>query len=139
MERITKEAFIALIEAIRLQTLKDRSNAITISEVFNSDGMNTYDNSILVNAIVSFLQLHFPRVHGHCDIEHYMFCLNFGKMGEQEVITIDDLWDQLTKDKGLDKVITWHDASAAFFEGAKHLTSTHPFMDDECGQFSMKK
>ncbi|MFH6944611.1 hypothetical protein [Flavobacterium sp. FlaQc-50] len=133
MERITKEAFVALIEAIRLQTLKDRSNAITISEVFNSDGINTYDNSILINAIVSFLQLHFPRVHGHCDIEHYMFCLNFGKMGEQEVITIDDLWDQLTKDK----VISWEEAVAASYNGNKHLTSTHPLIDDQKKSFVM--
>ena len=108
MALITQEAFTALIEAVRLQTLKDRSNAITMGEVFNTDGINPYDNSILIKAIVSYLQLHFPKHHGLCEIEHYLFDMNFGKVGEEELVTIDDLWYELNK---------------------QPLVSTHPLID----------
>lgn len=111
MALITQEAFTALIEAVRLQTLKDRSNSITLGEVFNTDGINPYDNSILIKAIVAFLQLHFPKKNGHCEIEHYMFDMNFGKVGEEEeVITIENLWHQLNK---------------------QPIVSTHPLIDDD--------
>lgn len=129
---ITKDAFISLIEAVRLQTLKDRSNAIALSEMFNSDGMNPYDNSILVKAIISFLQLQFPKKDGHCDIEHYMFDMNFGKMGDQELITPEDLWFQLNQ-HGLEAVITWKNTKFEAYNG-RALNSTHSLID-EVGHF----
>lgn len=122
MALITQEAFTALIEAVRLQTLKDRSNAITLAEMFNSDGINSYDNSILIKAIVSHLQTYFPKKDNHCEIEHYMFDMNFGKVGEKEVVTIEDLWFRLNNTNWFDNEI-------------KHnsLPSFHPLIDDETG------
>ena len=137
MERITMGAFISLIEAVRLQTLKDRSNAITLADMFNSDGMNPYDNSILVKAIVTHLQTYFPKKDNHCDIEHYMFDMNFGKVGDQELVTPEDLWFKLNKDNGLDKVISWENTKPYHYDGVKHLTSTHPLIDDHHNSFLM--
>ena len=130
MGLITQEAFTALIEAVRLQTLKDRTNAITLGEVFNTDGINPYDNSILIKAIVSHLQLYFPKKDNHCEIEHYMFDMNFGKCGDKELITIEDLWFRLNNQKGLDKVISWQNTNIEAFEGRSPLVSTHSLIDE---------
>lgn len=129
MGLITQEAFTSLIEAVRLQTLKDRSNAITLAEMFNSDGINPYDNSILITAIVSHLQLHFPKKDNHCEIEHYMFDMNFGKVGENEVVTIEDLWYRLNNPNGLDNVISWLDVTPEAIERCEAIISTHPLID----------
>ncbi|TDD77155.1 hypothetical protein [Flavobacterium caseinilyticum] len=99
MVGITIDSFILLIEAIRLQILKDRNNAVTLAEIFNSDGMNPYDNSILIKAIISFLQTHFPKQDGFCMIEHYCFEMNFGKIGEELIITVEALWHDLNKNQ----------------------------------------
>lgn len=133
MGSITQEAFTALIEAVRLQTLKDRSNAITLGEVFNTDGINPYDNSILIKAIVSYLQLHFPKKDNHCEIEHYMFDMNFGQIGEQELVTIENLWDRLNNQQLHPEVVlkAWitKEEAANNDLNYQHLISTHPLID----------
>lgn len=107
---ITQEQFVSIIEALRLQTIKDVEYASAMEGVLKVDGISCYDNSMLFKSIISLLQIHFPKTNNHCPIEHYCFELNFGKIGEQELITVEDLWHELVK--------------------ATPLTSTHSLIDD---------
>lgn len=118
MSKITEEVFVSAIEAVRLQTKKDIEYASALEDIFKLQGMSCYDNALLVKTTISLLQVHFPRVDGFCAIEHYCFELNFGKVGEDELITIEDLWHELTK---------------------KDLTSTHPFMDNHSRLFDSRE
>lgn len=118
MSKITEEVFVSAIEAIRLQTRKDIDHASALEDVFKTEGVSCYDNALLFKTIIELLQVDFPRAEGFCAIEHYCFELNFGKVGEDELITIGDLWHELTK---------------------KNLTSTHPFMDDHSRLFSSRE
>jgi hypothetical protein len=100
MSQLLKDVFISSIESIRLQTAKDMSNADIVGQIFNIDAIGTYDNSLVTKAVIALLQVHFPKdENGFCEIEHYCFDMNFGKIGNQELITTEDLWYQLTKDK----------------------------------------
>lgn len=98
MGKITKELFFDAINAIQLQMLKDVANADLIGRVFGSSDINPYDNSPLINTIISLLRVSFPvDAEGFCAIEHFCFQINFGKVGGQELVTLDDLWFHLTK------------------------------------------
>lgn len=129
MGLLTLEVFTSVIESIRLQLEKDRLNAVSIAAIYNTDDINSYDNSLLIKSLVSLLQLHFPKKDNHCDIEHYMFDMNFGKVGEQKLITPEDLWDQLNQD-GLDTVITWKNIKSEAYTRIKPLISTHSLIDE---------
>jgi hypothetical protein len=110
MGTLTLEVFTSVIESIRLQLDHDRLNSASIAKIYNTDNINVYDNSLLIKSLVLLLQLHFPKKDNHCDIEHYMFDMNFGKIGEQELITVEDLWNRLH---------------------AEPIVSTHPLIDYE--------
>lgn len=118
MSKITEDVFVSAIEAIHLQTRKDIEHASALEDVFKIQDVSCYDNALLFKTIIELLQVHFPRVDGFCAIEHYCFELNFGKVGEDELITVGDLWHELTK---------------------KNLTSTHPIMDDHSRLFSSRE
>lgn len=93
---ILKEVFISSIEAIRIQNYKDSVSADLIGKVFNSDSVNPYDTSLLSKTIIQLLQVFFPRdKNGFCEIEHYCFEMNFGKVDGMEFISPEDLWDRL--------------------------------------------
>lgn len=113
-----KKVFISTIESIRLQLQKDKEYADSIAKTFNIDDVPTYDNSLLIKSLVSLLQIRFPKKGEFCEIEHYMYDLNFGKIGDDELITIDNLWDQLNREP---------------------MISTHPLIDDQTGFFSTMK
>ena len=104
MVLVTKELFIKTIETIRLQLEKDKENSQAISKAFNisDDVVFTYDNSPLIKMLVMLLQISFPKKGDHCEIEHFMFDMNFGKVGDQELVTIDDLWFRLNEQKLID-------------------------------------
>lgn len=96
MVLLTQEHFVSTIDAIRMQLHKDYAYADAVSSLFNTDSIGPYDNSLLVKQLISLLQMYFPRdKEGFCDIEHYCFELNFGKCGEQELITAEDLYRRL--------------------------------------------
>ena len=96
MVLLTREHFVSTIDAIRMQLHKDYAYADAVSSLFNTDSIGPYDNSLLVKQLISLLQMYFPRdKEGFCDIEHYCFELNFGKCGEQEFITAEDLYRRL--------------------------------------------
>lgn len=97
MKSLSKDDFISAIESLQLQVSKDIDNSNTISKVFDTDAV--YDNSLLVKAVIKLLQVFFPKdENGFCEIEHYCFDMNFGKVSDQELITPEDLWDRLNYD-----------------------------------------
>lgn len=99
---LTKELFITTIDSLQMQVSKDIAASNAINQVFDTDAV--YDNSLLVKAIIKLLQLHFPKEeNGFCEIEHYCFDMNFGKIQGEELITSEDLWDRLTEIK-----TKWH-------------------------------
>ena len=110
MAKITEEQFVSIIESLRLQTRKDVEYASAMEDVLKVEGVSCYDNSMLFKSIISLLQVYFPKTNNHCPIEHYCFELNFGKIGEQELITAEDLWYELVNHAP--------------------LTSTHSLIDD---------
>jgi len=90
---ISKETFVEVIGAIEKQHAKDMLNSIAIDTVFGGESY-LYDNSLLSKSVIKLLQLHFPREDGFCEIEHFCYFLNFGKLGD-EITTADQLWDKL--------------------------------------------
>lgn len=141
MVLLTREHFVSTIDAIRMQLHKDYAYADAVSSLFNTDSIGPYDNSLLIKQLISLLQMYFPRdKEGFCDIEHYCFELNFGKCGDQELITAEDLYyrliskEDIAESKDLkpnisvnfsNKLRTVVDAL-----GNEHLVSSHPFIDD---------
>ena len=141
MVLLTQEHFVSTIDAIRMQLHKDYAYADAVSTLFNTDSIGPYDNSLLVKQLISLLQMYFPRdKEGFCDIEHYCFEFNFGKCGDQELITAEDLYyrliskEDIAESKDLkpnisvnfsNKLRTVVDAL-----GNEYLVSTHPLIDD---------
>lgn len=97
MANLTFEVFSSIIESIRLQLHKDREHAENLSAALNIESAHVplHDNSLLIKSLISLLQLQFPKKDSFCEIEHYMFDMNFGKIGDQELVTLEDLWDRL--------------------------------------------
>lgn len=119
---IGKALFIDSIEAVRLQVSYDMAKAEAMAGVLNVDDspVPLYDNSLLIKAIISLLRESFPvDADSFCEIDHYCFDMNFGKIGEEEVVTPEGLWDKLNADK-----VYWENQ----FE---YMTSTHPLIDDK--------
>jgi hypothetical protein len=98
---ITEEIFTNAIETLRLQFQYDiqQAQALSIALKVVEDNIPTYDNSRLVKSIISLLQIHFPKQDGFCMIEHYCFNMNFGKVGDKELITIENLWFEVNKNQ----------------------------------------
>lgn len=111
---IGKALFIDSIEAIRLQMAYDTAKAEAMSDVLNIDEVTIplYDNSMLIKAIINLLRESFPvDSTGFCEIDHYCFDMNFGKIGEEEVIAPENLWNRLTRSE-------------------EDIVSTHSLIDD---------
>lgn len=118
---IGKALFIESIEAIRLQMAYDTAKSEALAEVLNMDEATfpLYDNSLLIKAVINLLRASFPRdANGFCEIDHYCFDMNFGKISKQELITPEDLWDRLNSDK-----VYWE-------KQFEDVVSTHPLIDD---------
>ena len=141
MVLLTQEHFVSTIEAIRMQLHKDYAYADAVSTLFNTDSIGPYDNSILIKQLISLLQMYFPRdKEGFCDIEHYCFELNFGKCGDQELITAEDLYciliskEDIAESKDLKPNISVNFSNkrrtVVDALGNEYLFSTHPFFDD---------
>ena len=117
---IGKALFIESIEAIRFQMAYDTAKSEAMSEVLNiSESTPLYDNSLLIKAVINLLRESFPvDANGFCEISHYCFDMNFGKINEEEFITPEDLWDRLNADK-----VYWE-------KQFEDVVSTHPLIDD---------
>jgi hypothetical protein len=91
---ISKTLFVETIEAIMLQMLKDK----TIGEFFivPEGGTCAYNNSELIKILVKHLQVFFPKnKDGFCEIEHYLFNLEFGKDGRGNLLEPSKFYDEL--------------------------------------------
>ena len=141
MVLLTREHFVSTIDAIRMQLHKDYAYADAVSSLFNTDSIGPYDNSLLIKQLISLLQMYFPRdKEGFCDIEHYCFELNFGKCGEQEFITAEDLYCRLiSKEDIAESKDLKPNISVNFSKelrtvvdalGNEHLVSAYPLIDD---------
>lgn len=98
MNQLTKESFVSIIESIRIQRDFDVSSSEIVSEMFRSESIGSYDNSEYLKVIMALLRLHFPvDSDGFCELEHYMFVLDFGKIGE-EYESPEELYDRLTSE-----------------------------------------
>jgi hypothetical protein len=96
---IDKETFCEVIEKLRSQIAIDRAFGNAVSEMFGSGSKCSYDNNMLVRAIMSLLQVHFPKGEdGFCRIEHYCFFIEFGKIDNEELIPAEDLYEVLIAD-----------------------------------------
>lgn len=111
MAILTLEVFTSVIESIRLQIEKDKDASFNLEKALKLDEGTVclYDNELLIKSLIKLLQVHFPKKGDHCDIEHYMFDMNFGKIGEEELITIEHLWLYLNQPP---------------------IVSTHPLIDE---------
>lgn len=156
MSQITKEIFISTIESLREQSFRDISASNAISKVFDTDAL--YDNSLVIRATIKLLQVFFPKdENGFCEIEHYCFDMNYGKIEGMDLISAEDLWDRLDCIEVVDSLqvkinrIPWELDEAGQWERRKHpsilcpdprtkedfkgvlqyaMTSTHPLIDD---------
>lgn len=84
---IKKEIFCEVIENLRKQIHHDKKH-------------NLCHNSLLIKSIINLLRIHFPKdKDDFCHIEHYCFHLDFGKLGDELLITTEDLYDELISKK----------------------------------------
>jgi hypothetical protein len=93
---IAKEIFCEIIESIRQQMYLDKKHGDSIQNIFNCSSRCTYNNSIVIKSIIKLLQIYFPKDDdGFCLIEHFCFFIEFGKFNEKDIISTEDLYDQL--------------------------------------------
>lgn len=94
---ITKELFCAVIENLRQQMYQDRKFGEVIQEMFGCGSRCSYQDDLLVQAIIQLLQVYFPKdADGFCEIEHYCFIIEFGKIDSNTIMTAEELYDILT-------------------------------------------
>ena len=98
---LDKTIFCEIIELLRQQMIFDRNVGIAIKEAFGVRQENvSYEDSSVIKAIVKLLQVHFPKdKDGFCEIEHYCFILEFGKLENGEVMEPEELYDLLISQK----------------------------------------
>ena len=93
---IPKETFCAVIENLRQQIYLDQKFGEMIQEMFGCGSRCSYNDNLLVKSLMSLLHIYFPKDEdGFCYIEHYCFFIEFGKFDEKEIISAEDLYDQL--------------------------------------------
>ncbi|MGZ9736567.1 hypothetical protein [Flavobacterium sp. GNP002] len=102
MGMITEDLFVNVIESIRMQMDYDKGRHNALCDALGVDDglIPFYDNSVLIKSLIAMLQLFFPRnADGFCEIEHYCFDMNFGRLEEQQAISPAYLYCQLVSDK----------------------------------------
>jgi len=98
---ISKELFVDCINSIMLQHSEDKANAELVKQAFQVSEFALYDNGKLISAIVNLLRQYFPVCFdGFCNLEHYMFQLDFGKCGE-EYESPEEFYDRLVNEQNL--------------------------------------
>lgn len=92
---IDKTIFCEVIELLRQQMIFDRRIGETIQEAFGIHHHCSYRDNLVVQALMKLLRIYFPKdENGFCEIEHYCFILEFGKL--DKLITAEELFDFLT-------------------------------------------
>lgn len=105
----TKKLFISTIDALDKQYRLDSKNAESIGEVFETMGIAHYNNGAITGSLMAILQAEFPPIGSHCDIEYFMWELDFGRKWKPGMVTYKgkdikmktaaDLWRDLTRRK----------------------------------------
>ena len=91
---IEKQTFIEAIEAMRYQYEKDKEHSESIGKIFSTEDCNLYDNENLYKKIIELLRIWFPvDEDGFCEIEHFCWFLEFGKV---ENISVEEFYERLT-------------------------------------------
>ncbi len=93
--------FIEAINALKKQNDLDRDYSNRIEQLIAAENVPSYNNSALINYIISTLQKKFVPVNGDCEIERYCFELNFGYKDGKQSITPSDLWYALVNKQTL--------------------------------------
>lgn len=93
--QISLELFSKSIESIRLQLAEDKKNSEIVAEIFQSKEFNLYNTDKLVDTIIDLLAVYFDRG----ELIHYMFCLNFGKISDEEDFeSIEEFFKRLNRE-----------------------------------------
>lgn len=97
MALISESEFVKIITSLMKQHDLDVAYCKKLSELINGNDIPVYDNSVLVNCLISYLQGYFPPLHGDCEIERFCFELNFGRANgsDDAVIEPSDLYYSL--------------------------------------------
>jgi hypothetical protein len=96
---IDKETFCEVIEKLRQQIYIDRKFGEVVSEMFGSGSKCSYNDNLLIESIMSLLQVHFPKAEdGFCRIEHHCFFIEFGRIDNKELMPAEDLYEVLIAD-----------------------------------------
>ena len=91
---ISKEIFVRVVERLRQQYLQDKEYVSSLNILYGVDNMPLYDNDNLIRSCFELLRVWFPvDSDGYCDIEHYCYVCEFGKIGE--VKDAEELWGVL--------------------------------------------
>lgn len=82
---ISRDQFIATMEALRFQMAEDMKNSDLLCQIFVSKEPVLYNNSLLVKAIMGLVRNSFPPdEEGHCEIEHWAYQLDFGRYSDDK-------------------------------------------------------
>jgi hypothetical protein len=97
---IDKIIFCEVIENLRQQVYFDRKIGSVLKEAFCPNSEYSYKDDLAIKTIMKLLQVFFPRdKDGFCEIEHYCYYLEFGRIGDEELITPENLYDRLMSNK----------------------------------------
>lgn len=102
MNIIDKKIFCSVIESIQLQMLKDREigSFFVVNKSSERNATCIYDNRELIKSLVKLLQIWFPKDNdGFCEIEHYLFHLEFGNTKSKKLQTAEELYYFLMQTK----------------------------------------
>lgn len=96
---ISKEKFLLVIESMQVQYAYDKNYALGLSELINTDDVSMYNNTVLCKSLINLLREWFPKnKEGFCEIEHYCYVLDFGKIGNDYEIP-EVLYNRLLSQK----------------------------------------
>ncbi len=91
-----KTTFCTIIENLRQQYYLDRKHGEYIQEMFQVEKRCSYKDNLLYQSIMTLLREFFPKDDdGFCAIEHYCFIIEFGKSDNKQLISPEDLYDEL--------------------------------------------
>lgn len=97
---MTKSDFIKIITVLQKQHDLDVKHHKALCEIYGAEDVAMYDNSFLVNHLISQLQKEFPvGDDGECDIERFIYTYDFGRITMAGIKNAEELWEHLNKPK----------------------------------------
>lgn len=130
---ISRDLFISIIDAIRIQHDRDLCYANDINKFLGTESVPLYNNSSLTNQLFKILQTAFPPdKDGSCSIESFCWELDFGRVDYCPTNDPGVLYDNLVKglvnqDDKNKEVYLWPKS----FTGKVHATPISPLTDEQ--------